>query len=123
MASKIYFKSKHHGGQCFSNEIFNQPYGRVNMLEPIKDLKSPCDTLTIREYINISQVIEDNEMFMILTDSSFTESELKMIQNLVYAHGRQIYGDKKVMNLVNKIEQLLMTRYYLPDDKNEIINK
>ena len=60
---------------------------------------------------------------MILTDSSFTESELKMIQDLVYAHGRQIYGDKKVMNLVNKIEQLLMTKYYLPDDKNEIINK
>ena len=123
MASKIYFKSKYHGGQCFSNEIFNQPYGRVKMLEPIKDLKSPCDKLTIREYININQIIDDNEMFMILTDASFTESELKMIRDLIYAHGRHIYGDKKVMNLVNKIEQLLMTRHYLPDNKDEIINK
>ena len=123
MASKIYFKSKHHGGQCFSNEIFNQQYGRVNMLEPMKDLNTSCDKLTIREYININQVIDDDEMFMILTDASFTETELKMIQDLVYAHGRHIYGDEKAMNLVNKIEQLLMTRCYLPDNKDEIINK
>jgi len=122
MASKIYFKSKHHDRLCFSNEIFNQPYMRVNMLEPIKELKSPNDKLTIREYFNINQVIEDDEMFMILTESSFTENELMVLREALYTFATVDTSGKSFL-LREKIDSMIFSGNYLPDDESKIINK
>lgn len=123
MANKIYFKTKGYGNAIFSNDIFKEPGGKISLIDSLNLFNDLNNETGIRNYTNLQQIIEDDKKFMILTDASFTESELKMIQDLVYAHGRHIYGDKKVMNLVNKIEHLLMTRCYLPDNKDEIINK
>ena len=50
-------------------------------------------------------------------DNSFTEFELKMIEDIVYAHGRYIYGDERVMTLIHKIETMLVNKIYLSEDE------
>lgn len=122
MANKLFFKSKHHDKLCFSSDIFKEPYGKVNVLEPIKRFDKPNDKLTIREYTNIHQVINDDDMFMLLTESSFTENDLHLLMEALSYYATIDFVGKSSY-LREKINNMIFAGNYLPDDKSKIINK
>ena len=121
--TRLYFRSRHSRNHIFSSEIFDNHDGEISVVDSRDFFTTENKKLTIKKYRNINEILNDADDFAILTDAAFTESELKMIQDVVYASGRHVYGNEKVMKIVHKIEQLLMTGNYLPDDKNEIIKK
>ena len=117
---KVYFRSKHHPKEIFSSEIFDKCQGGVSICEATG---IPDNNLTYKRYYNINDILNDGENFIICTDDSFTKSELMMIEDVVYASGRQVYSDEQVMAMIHKIENMIMNGVYLPNDKNEIIKK
>ena len=121
--TRLYFRSKHLSNHVFSSEIFDNHDGEISVVDSRDFFTLENKKLTIKKYHNINEILNDAYTFTILTDGSFTESELKMMRDIVYANGAHMYGDEKVMKIVHKIEQLLMSGNYLPDNKNEIINK
>ena len=109
---RLYFKNKHSKNQVFSSEIFDNYNSEISVINSKDFFTTENKNLTIKKYHNINEILNNADDFMILTDASFTESELKMIQDVVYANGRHIYGNEKVIKIVHKIDQLLMSGYY-----------
>jgi len=122
MASKIYFKNKHSDRLCFSSDIFKEPYGKVSVLEPPKLAANPSSVVSVRSYTNIHQVMEDDDMFMLLTESSFTENELLVLREALYTFAT-IDTSGKSFPLREKIDSMIFSGNYLPDDESKIINK
>lgn len=122
MASKIYFKNKHSDRLCFSSDIFKEPYGKVNILEPPKLAANTSSSICIRSYTNIHQVMEDDDMFILLTESSFTENELMVLREALYTFAT-VDTSGKSFPLREKIDLMIFSGNYLPDDESKIINK
>ena len=118
----LYFKCKQSPMNVFSSEIFDNNEQRAIFMRTSKNNIESSDNITFKEYHNINDVLQD-ESCIILTDDSFSISELKMIEDVIYAHGRHVYGDERVINIVHKIENMIMNKHYLPDDKTKIIRK
>lgn len=79
-------------------------------------------SLTIREYTNIHQVMEDDDMFMLLTESSFTENDLHLLMEALSYYATIDFVGKSTY-LREKINNMIFTGNYLPNDKSKIINK
>lgn len=117
---RLYFRNKRSKNFIFSSEIFDNQTGSIVLREPKHYLD---DNAEFRRYNSIDSLLEDADVFTVITDDFFTEIELRMIQHIMYANGRHIYEDEKVNNIVHKIEKLLTNGAYLPIDKNKIIKK
>lgn len=122
MANKIYFKCKHNNKFIFSSDIFKEPDGKVSIIDPPKISDNPSDLVTIRNYTNIHQVMKDSDMFILLTENSLTKSDLLVLRDALYNFATvDVTG--KSFTVREKIDNMIFTGIYLPDDKRKIINK
>ena len=118
----LYFRNKNYGRQTYSSEIFDNIKNNPMGIRFPKITNNPLDAVKIKQYHNIDDILNDED-FIICTKDSFTYDELHMIQDIIYAHGRHIYGDEKTIKLVRKIENMLIEGRYLPEDETSIIKK
>jgi hypothetical protein len=116
----LYFKHKQ-DSNIFSSEIFDNG-GTISIRDSTVINAKPEDILSYKTYTDINAILNDDS-FVIFTDNSFTKSELKMIEDVIYAHGRHVYGDERVITLIHKIEKMFMDNCYLPQDETKIIRK
>lgn len=117
---RLYFRSKHSRNHVFSSELFDRSASFAYIRRKSSDMHAPVN---LKKYENLNDVLNDADSFTVCTDDSFTERELIMMQDIICASGREIYGDEKVTKLVHKIETMIMNGSYLPENKNEIIKK
>lgn len=61
-------------------------------------------------------------MFMLLTESSFTENDLHLLMDALSYYANIDFVGKSTY-LREKINNMIFTGNYLPDDKSKIINK
>lgn len=108
---RLYFRNKYSRDNVFSSEIFDNLNSKLIIENPH------------RVYHDMYDILNDSDTFTVFTDNSFTQKELHMMQDVIFAHGRHVYGDERVNSVVCKIERLLLTGCYLPENKNEIIKK
>ena len=122
MANKIYFKTKGYSNAIFSNDIFKEPGGKVSLVDSLKVFNDLNNETGIRNYTNLKQIIEDDVRFTLLTENSFTQSELLIIRDALHAYATLDTTGKSIP-ITEKIDTMIFSGNYLPDDKSEIINK
>lgn len=123
MSTKIYFKDKHNKDIIFSSDIFTKHHNEINVMEPSSTFEHPLTKLTLKKYTNLHQIMEDDNMFLLLTENSFTESELHLLFTIVSKCVDPLIDDERLWKLRHKISSMIYIGEYLPDDKNKIIKK
>lgn len=117
--TRLYFKSKY-CNKLFSSEIFDKKDNNNLHIRFLTNLND--NEVEVKTYNNIYEILND-ENFTICTDNSFTEKELIAIRQLICARCSGIYDNETLVHILYKIETMLMSGTYLPDDENEIIRK
>lgn len=116
----LYFKHKY-SDVIFKDTVFDSEK-EVAVMKHVPITSSLSDApIEILKFRNIHQLIDSGE-FDILTDDSFTEREIKILIDALYATEHLM---DKHLEIVDKIKIRLVNALhsgkYLPNDKNKII--
>ena len=118
---RLYFRNKRFHNFMYSSEVFDNSNESLLIFDQTQIDDESTHKVKFKECHSIDDVLNNADIFTICTDDSFTRSELMMIQDVIYASGRKVYDDEKVLSVVRKIESMLINGTYLPEDKNDII--